>query len=516
MRSVYAVALTAALTLIHSEAAAVEEVNLRSRDGSLDVSGRFLSYDGRYFRIDAVFGVLTVDGTQVTCEGARCPDPDGYLTDLRVSGASESGRSLLPALLGAFAESNGLTSLRQVEDDTQLLYVLSDPEIGREVMRVRLSLTTSSEGLADLVAEAADIALANREATAQESIRSIEVGLGDLRSRSQSRVLALDGIVATVAPGHALTSISMEDLNAVLAGEISNWAAFGLADAPIALHLPETATSMGRALADMLDPVGEDRPARRHVNGRALNAAVAADPLALGVMALSDATTSRPLALAGSCGATLSPTPWSIKTEEYPLTAPHFFVTPGRRVAPRTRAFLEFLSSAESQSVIQTSGFVNQSIETRTLPEQGHRLIRAIEASGRDVGAQDLRALVDLLDGATQTTLTFRFEAREATLDAQSRANVEHLARAIVAGETAGQTILLAGFTDARGAGPQNRSLSRQRAEAVRNAILAALPEGSAPQIEVAGMGEVMPIACDQDDWGRTANRRVEVWLRPQ
>jgi phosphate transport system substrate-binding protein len=148
--------------------------------------------------------------------------------------------------------------------------------------------------------------------------------------------------------------------------------------------------------------------------------------------------------------------------------------------------------------------------------QQGHRLIRAIEASGRDVGAQDLRALVDLLDGATQTTLTFRFEAREATLDAQSRANVEHLARAIVAGETAGQTILLAGFTDARGAGPQNRSLSRQRAEAVRNAILAALPEGSAPQIEVAGMGEVMPIACDQDDWGRTANRRVEVWLRPQ
>ena len=30
----------------------------------------------------------------------------------------------------------------------------------------------------------------------------------------------------------------------------------------------------------------------------------------------------------------------------------------------------------------------------------------------------------------------------------------------------------------------------------------------------VDAFGEAMPMACDDSDWGRQVNRRVEVWVR--
>jgi len=32
--------------------------------------------------------------------------------------------------------------------------------------------------------------------------------------------------------------------------------------------------------------------------------------------------------------------------------------------------------------------------------------------------------------------------------------------------------------------------------------------------LDVDAFGETMPMACDDSDWGRQVNRRVEVWVR--
>lgn len=515
MRHAIAAALAAA-ALAASRPAPAQEVTLSSPGGGVTIAGRFLSYDGEFYRIDSVYGVLTVDGNGVVCEGAACPGTGPFVPELTISGAAGSSAALVPALLEAFAEARGHAFLRQEEGPDQFLYVLSEPEGGAEVARFRFRVTSSAEGLADLLAEAADVALAFRPPDAEERARAIEAQLGDLFEPGRSGVVALDAIVPVVAPGNPVGAIRFGDLARVLSGRIANWSALGGPDAPIALHLPAAGSALDAGLAARLRGPGDPAaPATRHDRLAALDAAVAADPHALGVTAFSALGAARALDLAGSCGARIAPGPMTIRTEDYPFTSPHFALTPDLRAPAILRDFLAYTRSPAAQPVVREAGFVDQGIAFRSLAAQGDRLARAILATGADVRAPDLRRMVRALQGAEQMSLSFRFENGSADLDAQSRANVALLAEAIRRGDFAGGRLLLAGFSDGQGSGATNLDLSRRRAEAVRAALLEALREEEPPvPIDADGFGEAMPMACDDDAWGRLVNRRVEVWLR--
>jgi phosphate transport system substrate-binding protein len=60
-----------------------------------------------------------------------------------------------------------------------------------------------------------------------------------------------------------------------------------------------------------------------------------------------------------------------------------------------------------------------------------------------------------------------------------------------------------------------NLRLSLRRAEAARAAVIAAADSAQPDRVTLAleAFGEAMPMACDDSDWGRAVNRRVEVWL---
>lgn len=517
MRHGIAALLAAALLVCPLAASAKDDVTLRSNDGSVELGGRFLSYDGEFYRIDTVYGVVTVDGAGVDCVGQPCPDGGAYVPDLLISGATMTNSALAPALLEAFAASKGLAFIRQDEDPIHFLYVLSDRETNEPVARVRFRLTTSDEGFADLLAEQADIVLAFREPTAGELERALEVGLGDLGSAERSRVIALDGLVPVVAPGNPVNSISLIDLGLVVAGRIQNWSDLGGPEGSIKLHLPRVGTGASDILVQRILTPNELKAkdqATRHESGASLDAAVSMDPAALGVSVFSEVAKARVLAIDGACGARVAATPMSIKNEDYPLSAPHFVVTPGRRAPPIVREFLSFIQDPAAQPVIRDAGFVDQSIDLRPVGTQGDRLARAILATGQDVGASDLRRMVGTLVSAERMSLTFRFEDGSVDLDAQSSANLLLLVEAIGRGEYDDRTLFLAGFSDGQGGGTQNLDLSRRRADAVRTAILSMLKETPDVMLIAEGFGEAMPMACDEDAWGRQVNRRVEVWLR--
>ena len=72
--------------------------------------------------------------------------------------------------------------------------------------------------------------------------------------------------------------------------------------------------------------------------------------------------------------------------------------------------------------------------------------------------------------------------------------------------------IALVGHTDSVGALATNIALSKQRAEAVRQRLIAEF--GIAPKrMEAEGMGYLSPVASNQTETGRLANRRVEAIL---
>ena len=52
---------------------------LKSRDGAIELSGTLLGFNGEFYRVETVYGELTVDGSGVTCDGPGCPSLTDYI-----------------------------------------------------------------------------------------------------------------------------------------------------------------------------------------------------------------------------------------------------------------------------------------------------------------------------------------------------------------------------------------------------------------------------------------------------
>ncbi|WP_372886467.1 phosphate ABC transporter substrate-binding/OmpA family protein [Shimia sp.] len=499
--------------------AAAQDVTLRSQDGSVEISGTLLGFDGEFYRVQTVYGELTVDGTGVNCEGPACPSLTDYIAEVSISGAATMGEVLMPALIEAFALRNNYKVSRATADANRFDYQLSDGASGAVLARFRFRASNSDEGFADLLADEADIAMSLREIRPAEARRGFEAGLGDLKDANRSRVLALDGMVPVVSPGNPVRALSPMQLAQVFSGQIDNWAAVGGPDAPIALHMMTVGSGLAQAAEDQLmKPVGRRFSAKmtRHKRNVSLVSAVTRDPFAIGIASFADTGNAQKLTLEGACGFSLTASRRTIKTEDYPLTAPMFLYFPARRLPKIARAFLAYTRSPSAQIVIRRAGFVDQSPEEVPVNLQGDRFANAISVAGPDVSLEELQRMVRRLGPMKRLTTSFRFQAGSTRLDAQSRSNVQQLARAIEAGIYDARKLVFVGFSDGEGAAESNRQIAQKRAETVRKAVVGAAETANFDHLtlEVDAFGEAMPMACDDSAWGRQVNRRVEVWLR--
>jgi outer membrane protein OmpA-like peptidoglycan-associated protein len=74
-------------------------------------------------------------------------------------------------------------------------------------------------------------------------------------------------------------------------------------------------------------------------------------------------------------------------------------------------------------------------------------------------------------------------------------------------------TVMVKGYTDSRGSEQYNLDLSRRRAEAVKNYLIAKRVGPS--RITAVGFGESFPVASNDTESGRQQNRRVEIDIIP-
>ncbi|WP_297770828.1 phosphate ABC transporter substrate-binding/OmpA family protein [uncultured Roseovarius sp.] len=499
--------------------AAAQDVTLRSHDGSVEISGNLLGFDGEFYRVDTIYGELTVDGSGVACDGPGCPNLENYVARMVFSGAPTIGRVLMPALIEAFAIRGDYEVTREQLSPQETRYAISGGVDSDLIGEFIFRLTNTDEGFADLLANEADIAMTLREARRDEVERARDAGLGDLTAPGRARVLALDALIPVVAPSNPVQGISLRELSRVLAGEITNWSRLGGPDAPVDVHLWEASTGIGQASVDqVLVPDGRELLEKvvRHKDGAAFAEAVARDPFALGLTTRSEQGNTWELALTGQCGFALRATRRAVKTEDYPLTAPLFLYLPARRFPKLGREFLTYLRDPSAQLVIRRAGFVDQTPEEIEINAQGDRFANAIAQAGEELGLTELQRMVQVLSPLKRLTTTFRFETGSVRLDAQSRSNAEQLARAMELGLYDARRLVFVGFSDGEGAANANREIALRRAETVQRAVVRAAETANLDRIglEAEAFGEAMPMACDDTAWGRQVNRRVEVWVR--
>lgn len=471
-----------------------QDVSLVAREGGIVLNGTLQGYDGEFYRIATSYGTLTVDGQGVICEGPACPDLIAPKAMMRVVGASDAS-ALLPVLFQAFADARGLI-FEPTEGDDFAARIL-DPDTRQDLAEISYTAMPPDQASQALKAGAADLQLGYRADP-------------DLVTHA----VAMDALVAIVAPDNPTPEISTVELAGVLSGEVTNWAQMGGPDMPVVLHALAADTDIQQALTERLG--AKELSTELHPDLAALVAAVAKDPWAIAISGRSAIVPARRMPLTDSCGFPLLPTSLAIKAEDYPLSLPILLMAPKRRLPLITREFLDFLSTPAAQEAVSAAGFVDRSASRQPMTADGLRLINAIQGAGEDVTLDDLKRLVAVMDGADRVSLTFRFEDGSSTLDAQSQDNLEDLAQLIAAGQFRNQKLVLAGFSDGSGAAEANLALSVERAAKVAQELAAVAPDLSPAQMPgVQGFGEALPMACDETAIGRQLNRRVELWVVP-
>ncbi|MFV0492112.1 MAG: phosphate ABC transporter substrate-binding/OmpA family protein, partial [Pseudorhodobacter sp.] len=483
MRTKWAMVL-AVMVFVISSAAMAQDITLTSRDGGLSLSGRLLSYDGAYYRIDTTHGPLTVAADGVNCDGKPCPGRVPPTVTIRMTGEARLAHKILPPLLAGFAAERGTEFVSRVEND-RFLADISEPGQDRILARVDFSPAGQEAALEAVRTGEADLVLDYAEAP----------GL-------RSRAIAREPLVPIIGNGNRFWTIRGADLVAGLTGEIVNWRDLGGPEAPIVVHGLVASHPLTAAIRAYLGAPLADGP--RHADTAALARAVARDPRALALTGYSVVGNTRRPVLTDRCGFSLPVSAIAVKAEDYPLTLPVLMLSPRRRLPLLTREFLDYLATDAAQQVIAEAGLTDRRVGRAPLARNGRRLLNAIRGAGEEFSLPELRRLGVTMDGGERLSFTFRFRDGSSRLDAHSRQNLEDLAHRITAGGFPDQRLTLVGFSDGTGDAQRNLRLSRSRAETVRQALGALaphLPDTQLPAIEA--FGETLPMACDDTAAGR-------------
>jgi len=137
------------------------------------------------------------------------------------------------------------------------------------------------------------------------------------------------------------------------------------------------------------------------------------------------------------------------------------------------------------------------------------------EAQLAEATAADLRARLTNLhatrgqEGMQMTLDDIAFAPGQSNLRPEARASLGKLVAFV--NQDRNKPIRIEGHTDSRGNTKTNQLLSQRRADAVRDALVAA--GVAANRISTVGLGESQPVASNDTDEGRARNRRVDVIL---
>lgn len=149
-------------------------------------------------------------------------------------------------------------------------------------------------------------------------------------------------------------------------------------------------------------------------------------------------------------------------------------------------------------------GAVAGNLWSKHLEDKRRALAQATEGTGIAVDrTADNRLKVNVPSDVS-------FDTGSANIKPQMRPLLDELGRNL----DAGVRVTVVGHTDSTGSDAINDPLSRDRAEAVRD-YLSARGLGR-DRVQVQGRGAHEPVASNDTDAGRAANRRVEIFLSDQ
>ncbi len=495
-------------------------ITLKTADGTLDLSGKLISFDSKIYEIETALGVLRVSADAVECTGAVCPSPASYESRFGIHGSRTVGTTLIPNLLEGYAKSIGATlSIERTDDPAQRMVRLVNAD---GTMRAEIDLQTRGSGSAfpALANGSAAIGLADRRMKDSDLEKIAAVGMPELRDTENETVLGVDGIVLITHPDNPVRNLTSDEVARVWSGEITNWLELGGGDFPITVNSYGEGSGDRAVLLDgLVRPTGRDEKpdVTRWSAYQDLVDNVMADRGGIGFVGRWLARTNdvNLLDIRESCGLLSPPSDFRMKIEGYSLSRRLYAYTAPGPMHPEAKAFLDWTLTKEAQHYIKESHFIDRELERMRLEDMGMMLVHTAAVEPDFDGVQYSNMMQELRN-ADRLSISFRFETGSSILDSESVRNLRELADRMEDGEFDGMEVMLVGFADSIGDREQNTELAQRRALAVRDILARELPASVERRLRLTPLsyGELLPLSCNTDEVGRARNRRVEVWLR--
>lgn len=261
------------------------------------------------------------------------------LSGCAVPGADSSSQSDNTAQgdsLSGTITMNGSTSMEKMIKALNGAFTSKYPDV-----TIELNLTGSGTGIQEAMENKIDIGNSSREL--KESETSLE-----------KTVVGIDGIALIVNNSNTIEDVSLEDLEKIYSGEITNWSELGGNDKAIVLIGREDGSGTRDGFESIVMTNAEAKYAQElESTGSVINAVSTTDG-AIGYASLANVDDSvKALKIDG-----VAPTEETVKDGSFPVQRPFLCVVNEENSNPLVDEYLEFALSDEGQEQVSAAGVV--------------------------------------------------------------------------------------------------------------------------------------------------------------
>ncbi len=451
---------------------------------------------------------------------------------IRLAGADTIGEKGALELATSWTKQLKFSGFRVDQGTDPFEYdVVAQGAEGTQRLRIQVRMKGGNEaGLEALLRGQADFWMASRpakegdlEAMRKKNIPNLPP-LAQFQQPGVENVIGLSALAIVISPKNPITGISPSQIKDMYQGRITNWSGItGGTNTPVSLYglIPahgESETFCAQIMGNTdtkrcvetfsrlaAPPIQEPEDMADGVSSAAGG---------IGYVDLNLKRGARAAPVSFNCGQGVEPTLFRIKAEEYPLTQRLILYSmPGRALNPAAKAFLQFTYSPAGQAALAAAELADLSASTSDPDYASLRLdtIRETMDNGRTrVRVGEVKNFEKAIAGADRLTVTFRFQSGTNNLDSRAEADIGRLAALMQQPPFNQSDMVLIGFSSSGGEYTENRILSQERADTVRDRLAAA----GVRNVTTLGVGPAGAVACNLDPTAASQNQRVEVWLR--
>ena len=212
-----------------------DPVVLRSTDGTTNLNGELIGFDGEYYLLQTELGDLRVAAARVSCQGAGCPEIATVTAQTIAGGADTIAEGLMPLLLAGFATDLGAEAQSQAGQGDGLVVtsLVGQQGFGAQLGSIGVQSGTSDDAFAGLLNGSLQMGVSSRRITPAEAQALADSGAGNMIAPEQEHIIAVDSLVIIVNQSNPVNAISVTDLAGIFSGQITNWAQIGGPDLPV-------------------------------------------------------------------------------------------------------------------------------------------------------------------------------------------------------------------------------------------------------------------------------------------